>query len=112
MTSREDALPPAESTVQYCDFTPQHVDGVLELHQAVFPVRYTRGVVLSFLDPGVTAVVALVSVPVDTALLVPVYQQRVVGFISGRVQARDDMHGYFLGEKQVCLCWCPAPPAA
>ena len=82
--------------VEYCTYATEHVDGVLALHAALFPVRYTRTLLQSFVaKPDTTALVAVAHVPPEA---------RVVGFISCRVQTPRSLVETVLGRQQPCLC--------
>ena len=80
--------------VQYTDFAQEHVDGVMNLHLEVFPVRYTRLTIEHYLkQPDIIAVVAFVE---ENA------EMKVVGFISCRIQDSDSFFDLIFSKKQPC----------
>lgn len=82
--------------IEYTQYREEHVDGVLALHAALFPVRYTRALLQSFVaKPDTTALVAVAHGPAGP---------RVVGFISCRVQTPRSLVEALLGKQQPCLC--------
>ena len=80
------------SGIAYREYGEEHVDGALELHAALFPVRYTRALLQSF-----------VAKPDTTALVAVTPAGRVVGFISCRVQTPRSIVETLLGKQQPCL---------
>ena len=100
---------PEACAVGLCDFAEQHVQGVFELHEAVFPVRYTKSLIASMLGPNNVAIVAVAHEPLDGLEALEVTQERVVGFISARLQECDDFCGLLFHRKQVCLSQSAAP---
>lgn len=101
-TSPRPVAKPEGCAVELCDFAKQHVQGVYELHEAVFPVRYSMKVVESMLRPDRLAVVAVAHVPVAGLEALAVTQERVVGFISCCLRDSDDLCGLLFHKKRVC----------
>ena len=88
--------------VEYSTYSDEHVDGVLALHAALFPVRYTRALLQSFVaKPDTTALVAVAHV--QPCPPHPLTEARVVGFISCRVQTPRSLVETILGKQQPCL---------
>ena len=90
-----------DASIAYVDFAPEHVSGVLDLDNEVFPVRYPVTTIQGYLNkPNIIAVAAVMTAPV--AEDIPVLQERVIGFISCRVEDSNSFIDNILGKKQLC----------
>ena len=90
-------------SIEYRDVSEEFSDSILDLYHVVFPVRFTSSVVKSlFIDPSrIIAVMAIATVQVADDI--PVFEEKLVGIITTRIQDPRSLLDMIHGREEACL---------